>query len=212
MSPALEVVDLGMRLYEDVWQKMKNFTDQRTDASPDQIWTVQHPPVFTLGQAGKEEHLLNPGEIPVVKTDRGGQVTFHGPGQLVVYLLIDIKRSGIGIRDLVTGIEASVITLLGGYGIQANLVPKAPGVYVAGSKVAALGLRIRKGRSYHGLSLNVDMDLAPFSLINPCGYPGLKVTDMASLGVSASMEVIAGQLVENLGSEFGYDSISKNEV
>jgi lipoyl(octanoyl) transferase len=211
MNPVLEVFDLGIRLYEDVWQEMKRFTDNRTDDSSDEIWLVQHPPVFTLGQAGKEEHLLNPGDIPVIKTDRGGQVTFHGPGQLVAYLLIDIKRSGIGIRDLVTGIENAVIALLDGYGISGTLVPKAPGVYVEGVKVAALGLRIRKGRSYHGLSLNVDMDLAPFSLINPCGYPGLKVTDMASLGVSDSIELIAWQLVENLGSEFGYDSISKNE-
>ena len=170
--------------FETSWEEMKAFTDARDEETLDELWLLQHPPVYTLGQAGKPEHLLAPGDIPVIKTDRGGQVTYHGPGQLVGYLLIDIKRMGLGVRNLVTGIERSVIDLLTRYEIQAMARKDAPGVYVEGRKVAALGLRVRRGRSYHGLSLNVDMDLTPFQGINPCGYEGMEVVDMKRLGVA----------------------------
>jgi lipoyl(octanoyl) transferase len=164
--------------YADTWEAMKKFTLSRDDSQQDECWILQHMPVFTLGQAGKQVHVLDAHNIPLVKSDRGGQVTYHGPGQLVIYLLLDIKRRGLGIRQLVDIIEHSLIDLLAGYGIDAHTRKGAPGVYVGEDKIAALGLRIKNGRSYHGLSLNVDMDLAPFSWINPCGYPGLKVTQI----------------------------------
>ena len=167
---------LGFQDYEQVWQAMRSFTDRRTAISPDEIWTLQHPAVFTLGQAGKLEHLLNPGDIPVVASDRGGQVTYHGPGQIIAYVLYDLRRAGIGVKTLVRRLEQSVIDLLAELNIAAQPKPDAPGVYVAGRKIASLGLRVRHGRSYHGLSLNYDMQLEPFSRINPCGYPGLEVT------------------------------------
>ena len=170
---------LGLVEYESTLQAMKDFTDSRTAESADELWLLQHPKVFTQGQAGKAEHVLAPGDIPVVQADRGGQVTYHGPGQWVLYLLIDIKRHKLGVRALVDLIENSIIRLLAEYGIEAAARPDAPGVYVAGDKIAALGLRVRKGCSYHGLSLNVDMDLEPFDRINPCGHEGLKVTSMA---------------------------------
>lgn len=167
--------------YTDTWEAMKKFTLTRDDNQQDECWVLQHAPVFTLGQTGRQEHLLDAHNIPLVKSDRGGQVTYHGPGQLVVYLLLDIKRRGLGIRQLVDIIEHSLIDMLAGYGIEAHTRKGAPGVYVGEDKIAALGLRIKNGRSYHGLSLNVDMDLAPFSWINPCGYPGLKVTQVRNL-------------------------------
>ena len=167
--------------YADTWEAMKKFTLSRDEDKQDECWVLQHTPVFTLGQAGKEIHVLDAHNIPLVKSDRGGQVTFHGPGQLVVYLLLDIKRRGLGIRQLVDIIEHSLIDLLGGYSIEAHTRKGAPGVYVGEDKIAALGLRIKNGRSYHGLSLNVDMDLVPFSWINPCGYPGLTVTQIKNL-------------------------------
>lgn len=167
--------------YEATWSAMKNFTLAREAGQLDECWFLQHEPVFTLGQAGKPEHILNPHEIPVVNTDRGGQVTYHGPGQLVAYLMVDIKRRKMGIRHLVDLIENSIIELLGSYGILANTRKGAPGVYVDGDKIAALGLRIKQGSSYHGLSLNIDMDLEPFSYINPCGYPGQGVTQLRDL-------------------------------
>ncbi|MEJ1335395.1 MAG: lipoyl(octanoyl) transferase LipB, partial [Candidatus Sedimenticola sp. (ex Thyasira tokunagai)] len=169
---------LGRREYTEVWREMQAFTDGRTPESADEIWLLEHPPVFTQGQAGKMEHLLDPGGIPVVQSDRGGQVTYHGPGQLVAYLLIDLRRAKLGVRQLVSLIEKSIIALLEEYDIEANAEPKAPGVYVDGRKIAALGLRVRHGCSFHGLSLNVDMDLEPFSHINPCGYAGLAVTQL----------------------------------
>lgn len=184
---------------------MKDFTDARDENTADEIWLVEHPPVFTLGQAGKEEHLLSVDQIPVVHSDRGGQVTYHGPGQLVVYLMIELRRHGLGVRDLVTLIEESVIELLGDHGISALAQSDAPGVYVDGSKVAALGLRVRKGRSYHGLSLNVDMDLSPFSQINPCGYEGLQVTDLRTLGVGDELPRVAQALTSILWRRIGYD-------
>jgi lipoyl(octanoyl) transferase len=155
---------------------MRRFTDERTPVTPDEIWTLQHPPVFTLGQGGKPEHLLNPGDIPIIASDRGGQVTYHGPGQIIAYVLYDLRRAGIGVKTLVQRLEQSVIDLLADLNIQAQPKPGAPGVYVAGRKIASLGLRVRRGRSYHGVSLNGDMELEPFGRINPCGYPGLEVT------------------------------------
>ncbi len=170
---------LGLQPYEKVWQQMRDFTLSRTAATPDELWILQHEPVFTLGQAGKKEHILDPHGIPVINTDRGGQVTYHGPGQLVMYLLIDVRRRRTGIRDLVDLIENSIVALLEDYGISSDTRPRAPGVYVAEKKIAALGLRIKQGCSYHGLSFNIDMDLQPFTYINPCGYEGLEVTQLA---------------------------------
>ncbi len=177
----LEVINLGQRDYAETWQAMSDFTSQRTPETGDQLWLVEHPPVFTQGQAGKAEHLLFPGDIPVVQTDRGGQVTFHGPGQLVAYPLLDLRRLKIGVRDLVTAIEQTIVATLAHYGIDAYPKLDAPGVYVNGDKIASLGLRVRRGCSFHGLALNVAMDLSPFQRINPCGYQGLAMTQMADL-------------------------------
>ncbi|MAT94016.1 MAG: octanoyltransferase [Halioglobus sp.] len=173
--------ELGLVDYLPTLQAMREFTDARDAHSADELWLLQHHPVFTQGQAGRAEHLLAPGDIPVVQVDRGGQVTYHGPGQWVLYLLLDLRRNGLGVRDLVDLIEDSVRELLAGYGICGEGKPGAPGVYVAGEKIASLGLRVRRGCSYHGVALNVDMDLEPFARINPCGYPGQAVTSMARL-------------------------------
>ncbi|WPL19918.1 Octanoyltransferase [Thiorhodovibrio winogradskyi] len=177
---------------------MVGFTDARDAASADELWVLEHYPVFTLGQAGRREHLLNPDKIPVIQSDRGGQVTYHGPGQLVVYVLLDLRRRGLGVRQLVSLLEQAVIALLAIQGIGAYSKAGAPGVYVTDAKIAALGLRVRRGCSYHGLALNVAMDLTPFSRIHPCGYPGLKVTQMADLGCDLSMDSIAAALVDQL--------------
>ena len=179
LLPCIRVRHLGEVDYLDAWQQMQAYTDARTADSDDQIWLLSHPPVFTLGKSGKPEHILDAGDIPVINSDRGGQVTYHGPGQLVAYILFDIARARIGVRQLVTIIEQSVIDLLADYGVTANARADAPGVYVNDAKIAALGLRVRKGRSFHGLSLNIDMDLEPFSRINPCGYQDLQVTQMS---------------------------------
>ena len=180
LPSTIAVSDLGLADYSAVWQKMRTFTDGRAD-DLDQLWVVEHPAVFTQGQAGKPEHVLVPSDIPLVQTDRGGQVTYHGPGQLVVYPLLNLKRKGLGVRDLVTLIEQSVVECLAQLGIESEAKPDAPGVYVAGRKIASLGLRVRKGCSYHGVSLNVDMDLSPFNQINPCGYPGLSMVQLSEL-------------------------------
>ena len=169
---------LGCVPYEPTWHAMQNFTQIRDADSPDEIWLLEHPSVFTQGQAGKAEHVLAAGDIPVVQVDRGGQVTYHGPGQLVAYILVDVRRAGQGVRDLVSRIENTLIDVLSQYGVAAEAKPDAPGVYVAGNKIASLGLRIRRGCSFHGLALNVDMDLQPFHRINPCGYAGLKMTQL----------------------------------
>lgn len=175
----LIVRQLGLQPYEPVFEAMKTFTDHRDDTSADEVWLVQHPPVFTQGQAGDAEHVLMPGDIPVVQVDRGGQVTYHGPGQLVAYPMIDLRRRGMGVRQLVSGIEDSLVATLQSYGIEAFAKPEAPGVYTADNeKIASLGLRVRRGSSYHGLALNVDMDLEPFDRINPCGYQGLRMVHM----------------------------------
>lgn len=192
------VKHLGLVDYSPTWQAMQAFADQRNADTPDELWCLEHPPVYTLGLAGKPEHLIMPSSIEVVKCDRGGQVTYHGPGQLVVYLMIDFKRMGIGVRELVRRIEQSVIDLLGELGIEAYGDVNAPGVYVAGEKIASLGLRIKNGAVYHGLSLNVDMDLTPFSWINPCGYAGLKVTQLKNHGVSLTVTQTAEKLLPHL--------------
>ncbi|BAK76514.1 lipoyl(octanoyl) transferase [Pseudogulbenkiania sp. NH8B] len=192
------VKHLGLVDYSPTWLAMQAFTDNRTADTPDELWCLEHPPVYTLGLAGKPEHLIMPSQIEVVKCDRGGQVTYHGPGQLVVYLLIDFKRMGIGVRELVRRIEQSVIDLLAELGIEANGDVNAPGVYVRGEKIASLGLRIKNGAVYHGLSLNVDMDLTPFSWINPCGYAGLKVTQIKDQGASLTVAETAERLLPHL--------------
>ncbi len=179
-TPPLVLRELGLVDYQTTLAAMRQLTDSRNADSPDELWLLQHPPVFTQGQAGKAEHVLAPGDIPVIQVDRGGQVTYHGPGQWVLYLMVDLRRQQLGVRDLVNLIERSVVQLLKEYAISAATKPDAPGVYVAGEKIASLGLRIRRGCSYHGLALNVDMDLEPFGRINPCGYEGLQVTSMAS--------------------------------
>lgn len=196
---------LGLADYQTVLKSMRDFTDQRDADTPDELWLLQHPRVFTQGQAGKAEHLLAPGDIPVIQVDRGGQVTYHGPGQWVVYLMVDLKRRGLGVRALVTLIEDSIVELLAAYGIVAAPRPEAPGVYVDGDKIASLGLRVRRGCSYHGLALNVDMDLEPFQRINPCGYEGLQVTSMARLlpGVDVEMETVGSRLLEILARRLG---------
>ena len=177
----MEIIELGTQEYLSTWQAMKDFTNARHETTDDQLWIVEHPHVFTQGIAGKPEHALNVGTIPIVKTDRGGQITYHGPGQLVVYCLIDLKRLGIGVKKIVSIIETSIIDLLNLYQIKAHLQSGAPGVYVNHAKIAALGLKVKQGKTYHGLSLNIDMDLQPFSQINPCGYQGLKVTQVRDL-------------------------------
>jgi len=189
---------LGRRDYCPVWHEMQAFTDGRDATTPDELWLVEHPPVFTQGMNGRPEHLLDPGDIPVVAVDRGGQVTYHGPGQVVAYPLIDLRRRGLGIRELVQRLEFAVIDLLASYGIEAIGRRDAPGVYVNGCKIASLGLRVRRGCSYHGLSLNVDLDLAPFSRINPCGYPGLEVIRTADVGGPATWDEAASALVPHL--------------
>jgi len=181
MPPELTIRHLGQQDYLPAWQAMQQLTELRNKCSHDEIWLLEHPPIFTLGRAGKSEHLLNPGDIPVIHIDRGGQVTYHGPGQLVVYLMLDLKRLDLGVRQLVDLIEQAIIKLLADYDIHAKTLRDAPGVYVDGSKIAALGLRVRRGGSYHGLSLNIDMDLKPFQRINPCGYADMAVTQIKDL-------------------------------
>jgi len=189
---------LGRVEYEPTWRAMQSFTEQRTSETPDEIWSLEHPPVFTLGMNAAPEHLLAPGDIPVVQIDRGGQVTYHGPGQLVVYPLIDVRRAGLGVRQLVMSLESAIIDLLASWNITALARRDAPGVYVEGRKVASIGLRIRRGSSYHGLAFNVAMDLEPFQRINPCGYRGLEVIDLRSLGVNASVQEVAEALQPRL--------------
>lgn len=195
---------LGRREYGPVFAAMRGFTEARAAATLDELWSVEHPPVFTQGLAGKAEHLLAPGEIPVVQVDRGGQVTYHGPGQVVVYCLLDVRRLGLSVRGLVTALEQAVIELLAAYGVAAHARPDAPGVYVEGAKVASLGLRLRQGRSYHGLSLNVAMNLEPFTRINPCGYPGLRITQLRDLGIALSLDAATEELLLHLGRQLGY--------
>lgn len=194
----LIIRQLGRYSYVPVWQAMQKFTDERDTNTPDEIWVVEHDPVFTQGQAGKEEHLLMPGNIPVVKVDRGGQVTYHGPGQIVIYVLLDLKRRKIGIRELVTHIENAIVNALAEHNINAAAKPDAPGVYVEGKKIASLGLRVRKGCTFHGLALNVDMDLEPFLRINPCGYAGLEMIQCRDFSAPEQFKPIEQQLTKHL--------------
>lgn len=196
--------DLGVVPYELTWDKMKDFTQVRTKEDRDEIWLLEHPSLFTQGQAGKEEHLLAPGDIPVIQVDRGGQVTYHGPGQIVAYVMIDLKRLGIGVRDLVTALENAVVGTLKLSGIDAYPKADAPGVYVDEKKIASLGLRVRRGCSFHGLALNVDMDLSPFNRINPCGYQGLQMVDMVKLNDQVDFSNVKVQLANQLAEQLGY--------
>ncbi len=207
MHNQLIVKRLGKRDYLPIWQAMHDFTDQRTDDTLDEIWLVEHNPVFTQGQAGKAEHLLNTGDIPVVQSDRGGQVTYHGPGQLVVYFLLNLRRKKLGVRELVTHIENLVISTLDHFGIKAVAKPDAPGVYVDGRKICSLGLRIRKGCSFHGLALNVDMDLSPFLRINPCGYSGMEMVQISQLGGPNELETVEQQVIKELVELLDYQHV-----
>jgi lipoyl(octanoyl) transferase len=197
------VRSLGREAYEPLWRRMQSFTDSRDAATPDEIWFTEHPPVFTLGLNASREHLLDTGDIPVVQVDRGGQVTYHGPGQLMIYPLIDLRRAKLGVRDLVTGLERSIVDLVGRYGIEARARADAPGVYVDGRKIASVGLRIRRGASFHGMALNIDVDLEPFSRINPCGFSDLEVTDLRALGIDDDRASIRAGVEENLLRHLG---------
>lgn len=203
--PSLIIRALGEQPYLDTWHAMQAFTSGRDETTPDELWCLEHPPVYTQGQAGKAEHILAPGEIPVVQVDRGGQVTYHGPGQLVIYLLIDLRRAKLGIRDLVNLIEQSIVTVLSDVGVVALPRPDAPGVYVGEAKIASLGLRVRRGCSFHGLALNVNMDTEPFSRINPCGYQGLAMTQVADTVPGITIAEVADPLATELSVRLGYD-------
>ncbi|APC86534.1 lipoyl(octanoyl) transferase LipB [Vibrio parahaemolyticus] len=207
MQHQLVVKRLGRQDYEPVWKAMHEFTDQRTEETPDEVWLVEHNPVFTQGQAGKAEHLINTGDIPVVQSDRGGQVTYHGPGQLVAYFLINLRRKKLGVRDLVTTIENLVINTLKAYNIDSAARPDAPGVYVDGKKICSLGLRIRKGCSFHGLALNVNMDLTPFLRINPCGYAGMEMVQVSQFNGPSDVKTVEKQLIEELVTLLDYERV-----
>lgn len=206
MSLPLKIRRLGRQPYERTWKAMSAFTDNRTADTPDELWLLEHDPVFTLGQAGKMEHVLAAGDIPVVPVDRGGQVTYHGPGQIVGYPLIDLRRAGVGVRELVNRIEQSLIDTLAHWDITAVRRAGAPGVYVDDAKVAALGLRVRRGCSFHGLAFNIAMDLEPFQRINPCGYKGLEVTQLVDLGGSSRLADVEEVLIGEFCRQFGFDA------
>jgi lipoyl(octanoyl) transferase len=201
--PAPRVRHLGRADYESTWRAMQRFTEQRDASTPDEIWFLEHPPVFTLGVNASRAHLLDPGDIPVVQVDRGGQVTYHGPGQLVVYPLVDLRRAALGVRAFVSALERAVIDLAAQYGIRAESRREAPGVYVAGRKLASVGVRVRRGGSYHGLALNVALDLTPFGRINPCGYAGLAMTQLTELGGPESVSECARELEPHLRRALG---------
>lgn len=209
-AKCLLVRQLGLAEYEPVWHAMQDFTNQRDESTADELWLVQHPPVFTQGQAGKAEHVLAPGDIPVVQVDRGGQVTYHGPGQIVAYPLVDIRRSGVGVREFVNCIEQSIIHVLHFYGVSGKRRKGAPGVYVNGEKIAAIGLRVRQGRTFHGLSFNIDMDMEPFRRINPCGYEGLVVTQLKALSPVVFSEA-ESRLVDSIASQLGYSEVIRSD-
>jgi lipoyl(octanoyl) transferase len=206
MSAAPLIRHLGLAPYEPTWRAMQRFTDERGPSTADEIWMLEHPPVFTLGLNASREHVLSPGDIPVVQIDRGGQVTYHGPGQLVVYPLIDLRRRQVGVRQMVVALENAVIDYAAELGVTASGSREAPGVYVGGAKLASIGLRIRRGASYHGLSLNVALDLEPFQRINVCGYRGLAVTRLADLGVALDVDAVARGLTPHLLRQLGFGS------
>lgn len=193
----------GRQEYVPLWREMQEFTDNRNDSTPDEVWFVEHPPVFTMGLNASEEHLLAPGDIPVVQIDRGGQVTFHGPGQLMIYPLIDLRRSNIGVRNLVTALEQSVVDLVAEFAVEAMARPDAPGVYVDGNKLASVGLRIRRGSSFHGMALNVDIDPEPFTRINPCGYTELQMTDLHAQHIDLNLQESADRVLPHLLRHLG---------
>lgn len=206
MAPPLLVRHLGLADYLPTLEAMRRLTDERDEQTADEIWLLQHPRVFTQGQAGKPEHLLAPGDIPVVQVERGGQVTYHGPGQLVAYLMLDLRRLDLGVRELVSAMELSLVDVLAGYGIEAAPKAEAPGVYVKDDKIASLGLRVRRGCSFHGLALNVDMDMTPFQRINPCGYAGLKMVQMKDLlATTPVFDEVAQRLEQALRQRLGYE-------
>ncbi|MBR9829190.1 MAG: lipoyl(octanoyl) transferase LipB [Oceanospirillales bacterium] len=202
----------GLQPYEPTWQAMQALTANRDADTVDEIWLLQHERVFTQGQAGKTEHLLSPGDIPVVQVDRGGQVTYHGPGQLIVYLMLDLRRRKLGVRELVDIIEQSIVELLADYGINAYPKADAPGVYVNEQKICSLGLRIRRGCSFHGLALNLDMDLEPFLRINPCGYAGLQMTQLRTLAAQAELDAVPNNLVNYLVKKLGYTVLTRTHT
>ena len=208
----LEVKWLGRVDYEPTWRAMQKFTDERTANTPDEVWLLEHPPVFTLGMNARHEHLLEPGDIPVVQIDRGGQVTYHGPGQLVIYPLIDLRRAKLGVRDLVSALERAIVAYCAGFGITAESRRDAPGVYVGGAKLASIGLRVRRGASYHGAALNVNMDLEPFRRINPCGYPGLEMTQLAALGGPDALPAVAEGIRRHLLEAFPTNVLKDRHV
>lgn len=201
---------LGRQPYLPCWEKMQHFTNERTDTTLDEIWFLEHFPVFTQGQNGKPEHVLNPGDIPIVQTDRGGQVTYHGPGQLMIYTLIDLKRKKFQVRQLVTLLEKSIIDLLAEYGITAYARQDAPGIYVDQAKIGSIGLRIRKGCSYHGIAFNVALDLEPFTRINPCGFTALKMAQFSALGGLQDPQETGQALIKHLAANLGYTDIQEN--
>lgn len=203
MTAAIEIRTLGNKEYEPLWREMQDFTNSRDNDTPDELWFTEHPPVFTLGLNASREHLLAPGDIPVIQIDRGGQVTYHGPGQLMIYPLIDLKRARLGIRDLVTALEQSAVDLAAQYGIEARSRADAPGVYVDDKKIASVGLRVRRWCSYHGMALNVDMDIEPYSRINTCGYADLEVTDLRRLGIERDISAVAKDLQPHLLTHLG---------
>ncbi|MDO6593334.1 lipoyl(octanoyl) transferase LipB [Neptuniibacter sp. 1_MG-2023] len=209
LSDQLIVRDLGLLPYEPTWQRMQSFTNERGEDVVDEIWSLQHEPVFTQGQAGKEEHLLNTGDIPVVQVDRGGQVTYHGPGQAIIYLMLNLKRKKLGVRELVSIMEEAVVDTLNEFQIDAYPKPDAPGVYVEGSKIASLGLRVRRGCSFHGLALNLAMDLEPFLRINPCGYAGMEMTQLGMLVEDLDQADATQHLLNHLISKLGYAEVTR---
>lgn len=206
----LVVRDLGRADYQPVWRAMQAFTDDRDENTPDELWLVQHPPVFTQGQAGKPEHVLAPGDIPVIQVDRGGQVTYHGPGQIVAYPLVDLRRLGLGVRAFVNRIEEVIIRVLARYGVDGQRIEGAPGIYVGGDKIASLGLRVRRGCTFHGLAFNVDMDLEPFGRINPCGYAGLRVVRLNDLA-EVEFAAVQSHLVEEFIQQLGYSEVEHKQ-
>jgi len=208
MKKKLAIRQLGLRDYNDVYDAMRTFTEYRSARSCDEIWLVEHLPVFTLGRRGAIEHILDAGDIPVIHSDRGGQVTYHGPGQLVVYMLLDLQRKNMGILSLVNTIQDSIMALLVNFGIESSTRPDAPGVYVDNRKIASIGLRVRRGCCYHGMSLNIAMDLAPFKRINPCGYAGLEVTQISDLQGPDEVDNVATRLCDYLRDHLGYDNIT----
>ncbi len=209
VSQPIIVKHLGRQDYEPIWHQMQTFTDQRDQHTADELWLVEHPPVFTQGLAGKAEHILAAGNIPVIQVDRGGQVTYHGPGQIVAYPLINLRRHGIGVKSLVHGIEQAIIDTVALYGIEAKRKDHAPGVYVDGAKIASLGLRIRKACSFHGLAFNIDMDLEPFQRINPCGFSGLEVIQLADLASGVEINAVEQQLIAAFCQQLNFTAITE---